>query len=186
MTTRRRLRLIETDDAPMSETETATGAAAALRVALATGDMTTVNAHFAGARTLALYDVTATGWSLVEAVQFEDITAEDGAGQGHQDDRIAPRLAALAGCALLFVRAIGGPAAARVVAARVHPVKLMTDEPIDAVLERLRGQIAGTPPPWLRKAMRAGQPDGVARRDFMDDDQDDDDDAAAEAAAGER
>lgn len=185
MTTRRRLRLIDTDDTTMTSPETESTVAPALRVALATQDMKTVNAHFAGARTLALYDVTPTGWALVEAVQFEDVTAEDGSGQGHQDDRIQPRLEALAGCALLFVRAIGGPAAARVVAARVHPVKLMGDEPLDAVLERLRGQIAGTPPPWLRKAMRAGRPEGAGRRDFMDDDDEAGGDAAS-LAAGER
>ncbi|MBB4268092.1 nitrogen fixation protein NifX [Roseospira visakhapatnamensis] len=146
-----------------------------MKVALATQDMATVNAHFAGARTLAIYDVTPGGWSLVEAVQFDEATAEDGRGHGDAhgdtpgDDRVGPRLAALEGCALLFVKAIGGPAAARVVNARVHPIKVQDDEPVDRVLERVRGMLDGTPPPWLRKAMGAGASTG-ARPAFLEDD----------------
>jgi nitrogen fixation protein NifX len=54
------------------------------------------------------------------------------------------------------VRAIGGPAAARVVHAKVHPVKLPADEPITAVIERVRGMLSSNPPPWLRRALRTG------------------------------
>ncbi|MBB4286863.1 nitrogen fixation protein NifX [Roseospira goensis] len=136
-----------------------------MKVALATQDMFAVNAHFAGARTLAIYDVTPAGWSLVEAVQFDDASAEDGAG--HDDDRVAPRVAALDGCTLLFVRAIGGPAAARVVGARVHPIKLPDDAPLEQVLQRVRTMLNGTPPPWLRKAMGG---EGGRRPAFLDED----------------
>jgi len=170
MTHARRLRLIDpasVPDTPLSQE------IRPVKVALATQDMTTVNAHFAGARTLAIYDVTSEGWSLVEAVQFEEATAEDGSG-GHggpdSDDRVAPRLVALEGCALLFVRAIGGPAAARVVNAKVHPIKVPEDEPIDRVLERVRGMLDGTPPPWLRKAMGQAT-NGGDKPSFMDDDE---------------
>ncbi|MBB4312180.1 nitrogen fixation protein NifX [Roseospira marina] len=142
-----------------------------MKVALATQDMTAVNAHFAGARTLAIYEVSTEGWTLVEAVQFDDVTAQDGSGHGHEDDRVGPRLAALDGCTLLFVRAIGGPAAARVVNARIHPVKIAADESLDSVLERVRVMLDGTPPPWLRKAMMARNASDTPRTDFMDDDE---------------
>lgn len=173
MTALRRLRLIDptapeasapTHQPPSKETPS-------VKVALATQDMSAVNAHFAGARTLAIYEVSADDWSFVEAVQFDETTAEDGTGKGHEADRIGPRLDAIAGCTLLFVKAIGGPAAARVVNARVHPVKLQTDEPVESVLSRVQTMLNGTPPPWLRKAMMAGRGDGAApRTDFMDDD----------------
>lgn len=163
----RRLRLIDPGAPPPPLSEETRP----VKVALATHDMATVNAHFAGARTLAIYDVTPDGWSLVEAVQFDEATAEDGGGghgDGPGDDRVGPRVAALEGCALLFVKAIGGPAAARVVNARVHPIKVQDDEPLDRVLERVRGMLDGTPPPWLRKAMAAGS--GGGRPSFLDDD----------------
>jgi len=169
----RRLRLVDPDGGAPSplpaSTTTLTKETPSVKVALATQDMTAVNAHFAGARTLAIYEVSTEGWTFVEAIQFEDATAEDGAG--HDDDRVGPRLAAIEGCTLLFVKAIGGPAAARVVNARIHPVKLTTDEALDSVLERVRTMLNGTPPPWLRKAMMAHSDDGAKRTDFMDDDE---------------
>jgi nitrogen fixation protein NifX len=41
-----------------------------------------------------------------------------------------------------------------VVAARIHPVKLKAPEAIDSILSRVQALMTGTPPPWLRKAMR--------------------------------
>lgn len=52
--------------------------------------------------------------------------------------------------------AIGGSGAARAVARRIHPIKARGPEPIAEVLEKLREVLAGTPPPWLRKALRKG------------------------------
>jgi nitrogen fixation protein NifX len=63
----------------------------------------------------------------------------------------------LEGSSLLFVRAIGGPAAARVVRARVHPIKLPDDETISAVIERVRSMLKSNPPPWLRKVIQASE-----------------------------
>ncbi|MQX37978.1 nitrogen fixation protein NifX [Roseospira navarrensis] len=181
MTAMRRLRLVDGEGGPAAAPSTAGPSSSSqempsVKVALATQDMTAVNAHFAGARTLAIFDVSADGWSLVEAVQFEDATAQDGnghaTGEPHEDDRVGSRLAAMEGCTLLFVKAIGGPAAARVVNARIHPVKVQTDEPVETVLERVRTMLNGTPPPWLRKAMTARAAGDAPRTDFMDDDDD--------------
>jgi nitrogen fixation protein NifX len=136
-----------------------------MRIAFATHDRTTVDAHFASARTFLLYDVGADRVSFHEAVQFESVSDEDGR-HDDGDDRLAAKIDALSGCAVLFVRAIGGPAAARVVRARVHPVKLPQPEPIAGVIERLRAMLATNPPPWLRKAVRDAE-SGPER--FIDD-----------------
>ena len=109
-----------------------------MRVAIATQDMKLADAHFASARTLALYDVSKEGHRLVGAVQFEQCSAEDGV-HDNESDRVGVRLGAIEGCALLFVTGIGGPAAARVVNQRVHPVKLPAPEPIPALLDLCRG-----------------------------------------------
>jgi nitrogen fixation protein NifX len=154
----RRLRVVEA-----GETE------GAVRVAFATQDLHTLDAHFAGARNLAIYDVAPGGWRFVEAVRFDEASQEDGVHEG-PDDRIASRLEALAGCALVFVLAIGGPAAAQVVSRRIHPVKVPRPEPIGEILGRLQTMLAGTPPPWLRKVLRPG---GAApRSNFLDEDDD--------------
>lgn len=122
-----------------------------MKVAFATNDLATVDAHFGWARHLAIYEVTPERHALATVVQFEGSLEEDG-----DEDKIAPKLEALAGCAIVYVGAIGGNAAARVVAARIHPVKVATPRPIESILLQLREVLAGSPPPWLRKAMRSG------------------------------
>ncbi len=127
-----------------------------MKVALATDDLVAVNAHFGKAAHLAIYDVTPAGWTHAQTVGFEEI---DGGEDG--TDRIAPRIAALSNCTLLFLKGIGGTAAAKVVKARVHPIALQQDEPVADVLERVRRVLADGPPPWLRKRMEVGEAAGV-------------------------
>ncbi|OIQ90845.1 dinitrogenase iron-molybdenum cofactor [mine drainage metagenome] len=125
-----------------------------MRLAFATHDHTHVDAHFASARTFLFYEVGPDSHSFVEAVQFGAVSQEDGQHADDGEDRLGAKIDALTGTALLFVRAIGGPAAARVVRARVHPIKLAEDEPIAAVIERVRVMLRGNPPPWLRRVMK--------------------------------
>ena len=127
-----------------------------MKIAIATQDLKTVDAHFAGARTIAIYEVSTEGSKMLEAIRFDTVSNEDGNHGDEYDDRIGPRLDAIRGCQLLFVRAIGGPAAARVVNARIHPIKVTSDEPIGDVLARCQTMLKGNPPPWLRKVLQAG------------------------------
>ena len=136
-----------------------------MKVAFATQDLHRVDAHFASARTFLLFDVSADRYDLVESVRFDSASNEDGVHQDDGEDRLAAKLDALEGVALLFVRAIGGPAAARVVKRMVHPIKLSDDEPIPQVVARIQSMLRGTPPPWLRKVMRQ---DGARRFDDQD------------------
>ncbi len=135
-----------------------------LRVAIATQDGKSMNAHFGSARRFAVYEVTPEESRLLEVVAFDDTSDESGAHDA-EADRIGPKIAALAGCNLLFVLAIGGPAAAKVVKARIHPIKLAEPEAIDQVISKVRSMMTGTPPPWLRKAMAASQ---ARSTDFLD------------------
>lgn len=158
----RRLSLVDTDEAPAP-----TPATGAVRVAIATSDLRTLNAHFGSTPKFAVYDVKPDGWTFVEALAFGDISDGSGAHRSEGDDRIAPKIEALTGCHLLFCLAIGGPSAARVVAARIHPIKVPAESPIDDVLERTRLMLTGNPPPWLRKVLNeAGV--GTPKPDFED------------------
>jgi nitrogen fixation protein NifX len=129
-----------------------------MKVAFATQDLRNLDAHFAGARNLAIYEVTAEGYRFLEAVRFDTSSNEDGVHADANEDRLTPRIEALAGCALLFVLAIGGPAAARVVSRKIHPIKLPRPEPIVEILDRVQTMLNGTPPPWLRKVIGNGRP----------------------------
>lgn len=122
-------------------------------VAFATEDLATVNAHFGTCPSLVVHEVTPAASRLVATHAFP-AAAEDG-----DEDKLGPRLAALASCTILCTAAIGGSASARVRALGVHPAKVPDGTAIAEVLEQLRGVLAGTPPPWLRRALgRAGQP----------------------------
>jgi nitrogen fixation protein NifX len=123
-----------------------------MKVAFATQDQQRVDAHFGWAKHLAVYEVSADGCSFVEDFAFGDNLAEDG-----DEDKLAPKLAAIHDVAIVYVAAIGGSAAARVVASGIHPVKVTGPDPIQDILQKLQVVLQGTPPPWLRKALLKGQ-----------------------------
>lgn len=124
-----------------------------MKVAFATQDKQRVDAHFGWAKHIAIYDVTPTGYTFVNTVHFGEDLAEDG-----NEDKLAPKLEAIHDCAILYVAAIGGSGAARVVALKIHPIKVPQPEPILDILDKLQAVLQGTPPPWLRKALAKGQP----------------------------
>ncbi|MBI5136968.1 MAG: nitrogen fixation protein NifX [Nitrospirae bacterium] len=123
-----------------------------MKVAFATQDLATVDAHFGWARHIIIYDVSEDGHRHVDTFNFAGELFEDG-----NEDKLVPKIEAIGDCAILYVAAIGGSAAARVVARRIHPVKVAEAEPIEGLLEKLREVLGGTPPPWLRKAMLKGR-----------------------------
>jgi nitrogen fixation protein NifX len=134
-----------------------------MKIAFATQDQQRVDAHFGWAKHLAVYDVSPEGYRFVHDFGFGDELAEDG-----NEDKLAPKLEAIKDCAIVYVAAIGGSAAARVVASKIHPIKVTAPEPILDILDKLQVVLKGTPPPWLRKALLKGQ-ERVA--DFDSDDE---------------
>lgn len=123
-----------------------------MKVAFATQDLKRVDAHFGWAKNIAIYELSPTGHRFLQAVQFDGDLKEDG-----DEDKLAPKIEAIKDCALLYVAAIGGSAAARVVAHKIHPVKVAGPEDIEEVLAQLKDVLNGTPPPWLRKALLKDQ-----------------------------
>ncbi|MEJ1964602.1 MAG: nitrogen fixation protein NifX [Gammaproteobacteria bacterium] len=132
-----------------------------MKIAFATQDLKRVDAHFGWARNIAIYEVSPEGHHFIEAVQFDGDLQEDG-----NEDKLAPKLDAIADCAILYVAAIGGSGAARVVAKNIHPVKVPQPEDIGEILDKIQTVLKGTPPPWLRKALMKGQ---ARQHNFEDD-----------------
>lgn len=132
-----------------------------MKVAFSTQDLHKVDAHFGWARHIVVYDVTAQGSRFVEAFDFATEPEEDG-----NEDKLAPKLAVIGDCAIMYCAAIGGSAAARVVALKIHPIKVAQPEAIGDILVRLQEVLRGTPPPWLRKALQKGE--SGAKADFED------------------
>ncbi len=131
-----------------------------MKIAFATQDLQRVDAHFGWARNLAIYDVTPERYDFIETFNFGDELQEDG-----NEDKLAPKLEAIKDCTILYIAAIGGSGAARVVALKIHPIKVSQPESILDLLEKVQTMLQGTPPPWLRKALSK---DGDRRFDFDD------------------
>ncbi len=119
-----------------------------MKVAFATQDLERVDAHFGWAKNIAFYELTPESCHFIEAIQFAGDLQEDG-----NEDKLQPKLEALKGCAILYVAAIGGSGAARVVAQNIHPMKVPQPEKITDLLEKLQVVLKGSPPPWLRKIL---------------------------------
>ena len=123
-----------------------------MKIAFATQDKERVDAHFGWAKYIAIYEINAEGYRYLETHDFGGELAEDG-----NEDKLAPKLDVIKDCAIVYVAAIGGSAAARVVATKIPPVKVAGPEPILDILDKLQDVLKGTPPPWLRKALAKGE-----------------------------
>ncbi|MGJ0394497.1 MAG: nitrogen fixation protein NifX [Methylocystis sp.] len=123
-----------------------------MKVAFATQDLKRVDADFGWARNIAIYEIDPEGHQFIEAIQFDGDLKEDG-----NEDKLAPKIDAIKDCAILYVAAIGGSGAARVVASNIHPMKVNQPEAISDLLDKLQEVLRGVPPPWLRKALTKGK-----------------------------
>jgi nitrogen fixation protein NifX len=123
-----------------------------MKVAFATEDLTHVNAHFGWAKKIAVYEIAADDAFRLEVLEFGGVLEEDG-----NEDKLTPKIDAITDCAILYVAAIGGSGAARVVARNVHPVRVPETETIANLIGKLQVVLRGTPPPWLRKAINKGK-----------------------------
>ena len=131
-----------------------------MKVAFATEDGQYVNAHFGWAKKIAIYDINPEDCRFVNCIEFIGNLEGDG-----NEDKLAPKLEAIKDCAILYVSAIGGSAAARVVANKVHPIKVVDTQTIRDSLQQLQKVLNGNPPPWIRKALHKGNEHTV---DFED------------------
>lgn len=123
-----------------------------MKVAFATENLVHVDAHFGWARHIAIYEVSPETHRLLEVVQFEGDLKEDSS-----EGKLVAKLEAIRDCAIVYVAAIGGSAAAKVVNLKVHPVKIPQPQAIEEILARMKVVLNGTPPHWLRKAMLKGK-----------------------------
>ncbi|MDJ0580801.1 nitrogen fixation protein NifX [Crocosphaera sp.] len=138
-----------------------------MKVAFTTSDNVHVNAHFGWAKNIDLYDVSTNGFDFVNTLEFGGDLKEDG-----NEDKLVPKLEALDGCTLLYVSAIGGSAAARLIRQNVTPIKARSEsEKIDEILTELVKTLKGNPPPWLRRVLQKEA--GIEPTpNFLDDDED--------------
>lgn len=121
-----------------------------MKIAFTTEDQIHINSHFGWAKKIDVYEVSTEGYKFLETLTFDGELKEDG-----NEDKLVPKLEALKDCTIVYVSAIGGSAAARLIKQKITPVKARSEEEtIAEVLNKLVETLKGNPPPWLRKALQ--------------------------------
>ena len=115
-----------------------------LRVAVASNSADQLDGHFGSAPRFLVYQV---GKDRIKLIDVRPTLIADAA-----DDKNAARSEMLNDCQIVYVQSIGGPAAAKVVRAGVHPVKVPVPVVAAEALARLQA-VLDAPPPWLAKIM---------------------------------
>lgn len=117
---------------------------ASIRVAISSNRGENLDGHFGSCERFLIYQVSPTELRLVD--QRPTLAADQ------TEDRNVARSALINDCDIVYVQSIGGPAAAKVVRAGAHPVKIPKAAPAREILARLQ-QSLKSPPPWLAKVM---------------------------------
>ena len=115
-----------------------------LRVAVASNTAANLDGHFGSAPRFLVYQV---GKAALKLVDVRPTLIADEA-----EDKNVARSELINDCQLVYVQSIGGPAAAKVVRAGVHPVKIPAAGPATDTLVKLQA-VLDAPPPWLAKIM---------------------------------
>lgn len=115
-----------------------------LRVAIAANRGENLDGHFGSCERFLIYQV---GTAEIRLIAVRSTVEADTA-----EDKNAARSALIGDCQIVYIQSIGGPAAAKVVRAGVHPVKKPAGGKAREVLAELQGRLA-SPPPWLAQIM---------------------------------
>lgn len=120
-----------------------------------TGEM--IDQHFGQTDSFHVWEVGPDVASFLETVRVGEHGSDE-------EDKIAARAKILSDCAIVYTMQIGGPAAAKLVALKIHPMKTGSEVSLKETVERIQEVLRNNPPPWLRKAMNKGQ-----NASFLDD-----------------
>lgn len=115
-----------------------------IRVAIAANRGENLDGHFGSCDRFLVYQV---GQQAIKLIDVRSTAEADAA-----EDKNAARSALIGDCQIVYVQSIGGPAAAKIVRAGVHPIKKPTGGVAREVLVELQGRLA-SPPPWLAQIM---------------------------------
>lgn len=120
-----------------------------MRVAFTSTSGNTIDQHFGQASHFWVWEVGPDAAAPVGRVEALAV--------GDEEDKTVARATAIAGCAIVYTQQIGGPAAAKLVSRRIHPMKTGEPLPVEAAVARLQEVLRGRPPPWLRRLLEPAE-----------------------------
>jgi nitrogen fixation protein NifX len=116
-----------------------------IRVVFSSNSAENLDGHFGTCKRFLVYQVSRNEIRLVD-VRLPNKCGPD-------EDKNAYRAALLNDCKVLYVLSIGGPAAAKVVRAGLHPIKYPSSVPARECLTQFQQILGDNAPPWLAKVM---------------------------------
>ena len=155
---------IQTEPVPLPEPQAYIDGeiADSIRVACASNTGDKIDGHFGSCQRFLIYQLSPTELRLID-IRSPAKVAED-------EDKNAYRAKLVNDCQVLYTVSIGGPAAAKVVRAGLHPIKIPNGGEAPEVLAKLQHTLADAPPPWLAKVMGVEVEERVRFREEDDDD----------------
>jgi len=145
--------VLEAETLPTIQAFTEGDMPGSIRVACASNHGDDLDGHFGSCARFLIYQVSAAEIRLID-MRSTHPTQE----RALTDDKNTDRAQLISDCHLLYVVSIGGPPAAKVVKAGVHPVKIPEGGRAPELLRELQTVLAGTPPPWLAKIIGVSGP----------------------------
>jgi len=116
-----------------------------MKVAFTSATGAVVDGDFSKSKSYSVWDIGASEAYYVTTV---NITSDSVTS----DDRIAARAEALKDCAIIYAMQINGPAAAKLAARMIHPMKTGERIAIERIIGELQEILRVSPAPWIRKA----------------------------------
>jgi len=124
-----------------------------IRVAIASNHGERLDGHFGSCLRYLIYQLSAKEIRLIDIRSAIEADLSD--------DKNAFRVSLIRDCAIVYIVAIGGPAAAKVVQAGIYPIKKEQGGAAREVLAELQQAITVSPPPWLAKILGVTNGDRV-------------------------
>jgi len=121
-----------------------------LRVAVSSNNEEMIDGHFGSCLRMLVYEVNRSAWQLVEVRPVHSVAS------GLQRTDYLVNL--IEDCQLLATLSIGGPAAAKVTRADIHPIKQALPTPSSELLARVQQVLNVNPPPWIKKLLAKKEP----------------------------
>lgn len=121
---------------------------AMLKVAFATSDRVSVNQHFGATVGFAIYAIDDERARLVQVAEFP---AESMDGN---ENKLAEKIASLAGCAAVYCLAVGGSAVRQLLACGIQPVRMEDEVAIELLLIHLRNAIREGGISWIDRNIK--------------------------------
>ncbi|MBW4467810.1 MAG: dinitrogenase iron-molybdenum cofactor biosynthesis protein [Pegethrix bostrychoides GSE-TBD4-15B] len=145
--------LDEIDQLPQIQPYQEGDMANSVRVAVASNHQEALDGHFGSCLRYLIYQLSHEEIRLIDIRSALEADASE--------DKNAFRVGLIRDCPVLYIVAIGGPAAGKVVQAGIYPIKKESGGAARVILSELQQALASSPPPWLAKILGVADGDRV-------------------------